>query len=586
MKDIKKLNSALNDIDERLIEEAAQAGRARSVPGWVKYGAVIAGGAAAVIAVCIFTSGGGSRGVDLIAQSGSQTQYSAADFTSAEEMKVSASYDCWSAGLMFNTDDSTFTLFPCDVFDSTPIGTYTVSGSYISLYFTQLDDVKYRGRLSGDGKEITIVNPDELLYSWVLLADSGSEKIIAENGGEYPEIVFRWSSGGVISCGTSETTCEETAEHIIDEWSPEEANEMIKGILTEDDEEQALLSQIEQVQEETKALQDDFDRLSGAAGTAESESLSGDIEELDRVIGEKVQKSRELSGMLDRYRADRSERIMRALVSGNDPLSIDNVRVTAYSGYDEWTGGNHYGIDLTSPYMTEETEITAFLDGTVIKAADGGWNLGLGKYVVIDHGSGISTVYASLGSVDVSEGQEVSAGDTIARAGMTGRSTGIHLHFEIRENGEPSKLMNSYGKVKLCWVVVGDGGLISEVMDGYGGYYGHKGIDITAERGTPVLAAADGKVYTAEWTVGYGKCVMIDHDGYVTVYGHLDDIYVSDGEKVNRGDAIGTIGSTGYITGTALHFEVRFGDTDEYACIDPLSMLPEHARTSYCIEES
>ena len=44
MKDIKKLNSALNDIDERLIEEAAQAGRARSVPGWVKYGAVIAGG--------------------------------------------------------------------------------------------------------------------------------------------------------------------------------------------------------------------------------------------------------------------------------------------------------------------------------------------------------------------------------------------------------------------------------------------------------------------------------------------------------------------------------------------------------------
>lgn len=273
-------------------------------------------------------------------------------------------------------------------------------------------------------------------------------------------------------------------------------------------------------------------------------------------------------------------------MSGNDPLSIDNVRVTAYSGYDEWTGGNHYGIDLTSPYMTEETEITAFLDGTVIKAADSGWNFGLGKYIVIDHGSGISTVYASLGSVDVSEGQEVSAGDTIARAGMTGRSTGIHLHFEIRENGEPSKLMNSYGKVKLCWVVGGDGGLISEVMDGYGGYYGHKGIDITAERGTPVLAAADGKVYTAEWTVGYGKCVMIDHDGYVTVYGHLDDIYVSDGEKVNRGDAIGTIGSTGYITGTALHFEVRFGDTDEYVCINPLSMLPEHARTSYCIEES
>ena len=61
MKDIKKLNSALNDIDERLIEEAAQGGRARSVPGWVKYGAVIAGGAAAVIAVCRFQRNGRRR---------------------------------------------------------------------------------------------------------------------------------------------------------------------------------------------------------------------------------------------------------------------------------------------------------------------------------------------------------------------------------------------------------------------------------------------------------------------------------------------------------------------------------------------
>ena len=64
MKDIKKLNSALNDIDERLIEEAAQGGRARSVPGWVKYGAVIAGGAAGIHAYTNgrdFTPSGESR---------------------------------------------------------------------------------------------------------------------------------------------------------------------------------------------------------------------------------------------------------------------------------------------------------------------------------------------------------------------------------------------------------------------------------------------------------------------------------------------------------------------------------------------
>ena len=162
----------------------------------------------------------------------------------------------------------------------------------------------------------------------------------------------------------------------------------------------------------------------------------------------------------------------------------------------------------------------------------------------------------------------------------------ISMGTKAKPAGVTANIPDNMPIGQFLWPVGGDGGQISEMMYGYGGYYGHKGIDITAERGTPVLAAADGKVYTAEWTVGYGKCVMIDHDGYVTVYGHLDDIYVSDGEKVNRGDAIGTIGSTGYITGTALHFEVRFGDTDEYVCINPLSMLPEHARTSYCIEES
>lgn len=73
---------------------------------------------------------------------------------------------------------------------------------------------------------------------------------------------------------------------------------MIKGILTEDDEEQALLSQIEQVQEETKALQDDFDRLSGAEGTAESESLSGILRSLTESLAKKYSKAENLAACL------------------------------------------------------------------------------------------------------------------------------------------------------------------------------------------------------------------------------------------------------------------------------------------------
>lgn len=122
---------------------------------------------------------------------------------------------------------------------------------------------------------------------------------------------------------------------------------------------------------------------------------------------------------------------------------MDGVIVTAYSGYDEWTGGNHYGIDMTSPDMTEDTVVSAFMDGTVIKAAEEGFNGGLGNYIVLDHGSGVSTVYAHLSSITVSEGQAVRAGDVIGHTGRTGYSTGLQLHFEIRENGEISSLMNS-----------------------------------------------------------------------------------------------------------------------------------------------
>jgi len=86
----------------------------------------------------------------------------------------------------------------------------------------------------------------------------------------------------------------------------------------------------------------------------------------------------------------------------------------------------------------------------------------------------------------------------------------------------------------------------------------HKGIDI-ANSGVPdVLAADSGTVVTSSWSaVGYGNYVVMDHgNGYRTLYGHMQTLYVAAGQTVNRGDRIGKMGSTGRSTGSHLHFEV------------------------------
>ncbi len=91
-----------------------------------------------------------------------------------------------------------------------------------------------------------------------------------------------------------------------------------------------------------------------------------------------------------------------------------------------------------------------------------------------------------------------------------------------------------------------------------GGPEFHQGLDIAAPMGTTVTAAAAGTVIMAQWYGGYGNYILIDHGGgYSTGYGHLSAIYVSDGQSVARGQAIGAVGSTGQSTGPHLHFEIR-----------------------------
>lgn len=101
----------------------------------------------------------------------------------------------------------------------------------------------------------------------------------------------------------------------------------------------------------------------------------------------------------------------------------------------------------------------------------------------------------------------------------------------------------------------------------------HKGLDIASPYGTPIRASAEGVVISAGWNNGgYGYFVMLDHgNGYTTLYAHMSEVLVSEGECVSVGETIGRVGSTGNSTGNHLHFEVRHNNV----CVNPEDYLIE-----------
>ena len=117
------------------------------------------------------------------------------------------------------------------------------------------------------------------------------------------------------------------------------------------------------------------------------------------------------------------------------------------------------------------------------------------------------------------------------------------------------------------------------LTSGYGWRWGrmHKGIDIAAPIGTPIMAAAPGEVIFAGWNSGgYGNLVKLQHsDGSVTFYAHNHRVLVGKGQKVRQGQLIAEMGSTGRSTGPHLHFEIRPNGT---TAIDPIARLPQGKR--------
>lgn len=98
----------------------------------------------------------------------------------------------------------------------------------------------------------------------------------------------------------------------------------------------------------------------------------------------------------------------------------------------------------------------------------------------------------------------------------------------------------------------------------------HEGIDIASPRGTIVKAPATGRVVFSGRSGGYGNTLVIDHGyGICTLYGHLNQFHVKKGELVKRGDIVGAVGSTGYSTGSHLHYEIQVDGIPS----DPLAFI-------------
>ncbi|MEA1996240.1 MAG: M23 family metallopeptidase [Gemmatimonadota bacterium] len=103
----------------------------------------------------------------------------------------------------------------------------------------------------------------------------------------------------------------------------------------------------------------------------------------------------------------------------------------------------------------------------------------------------------------------------------------------------------------------------------------HYGVDLDGETGTPIHAAGEGKVTFNGWRKGYGLVIIIDHGkGLSTYYGHCSMLIPERGERVDRGQVIALMGSTGRSTGSHLHFETRKHGRP----FDPVNLLPELRR--------
>ena len=211
-------------------------------------------------------------------------------------------------------------------------------------------------------------------------------------------------------------------------------------------EEKAAMEEHEkQLGEQQDALETKLDET-----TALMEEYIADQKALEAVYAAEEKAAKEIAAEIDRLIAESD------VIPSNEgfiwPVNTSK-KISSPIGGRVSPGGigstNHKGVDICNVGYT--SSVFAVKSGKVILANTSGWGGGYGNYVVIDHGGGVTTLYAHMSSVSVSEGQMVSQGTAIGITGNTGASTGPHLHYEVRINGVYQNPLNYLAGYIKAW---------------------------------------------------------------------------------------------------------------------------------------
>lgn len=203
--------------------------------------------------------------------------------------------------------------------------------------------------------------------------------------------------------------------------------------------------------ESEKELQNSLDEAE-----AQLKKLKADQKAYEKVQKEALalekQLDKELEELIKKYQEQQLEDLNKKLLWPVDPV---NKRISSPYGKRIVFGEKdfHQGIDIVGPGSGDIAgdKIYAADDGTVITSK---YNSSYGNYVIIDHGGKISTCYAHMSSRAVSAGAKVKRGQVIGYVGKTGSSTGYHLHFEVRVNGEKTDPLHKDGAANESWLVI------------------------------------------------------------------------------------------------------------------------------------
>ena len=241
-------------------------------------------------------------------------------------------------------------------------------------------------------------------------------------------------------------------------------SEMIKSVSQQDSATlDSLMKKMEEIEAQKQKLEEKRNQLNADKKSLESDKaalqknindISSTKADLDSEAAECNAQMRKLSKQSSEYQEaietdqkqlQQVQNDIRAAIaaagshgSGNGRLRYPTDSRSISAGYPNYSSGRyHGGIDFP---VSTGSNVYAAASGTVILVKY--LNYSYGRYLIIDHGDGLSTLYAHNSQILVSVGDKVSAGQVVAKSGSTGNSTGPHCHFEVRVNGSQVNPLN------------------------------------------------------------------------------------------------------------------------------------------------